>query len=247
MRDYPKEDYERKKIKELGLKINDWKIKALRMNPDYNCWGNYESYMCKEEDGWDSPAKISSVNDLWELDNFNELVQYYFFIYRANKQCEQCEGSGMNKETKQLYDDWYDFDHTGRRWCENITQDEVQALWDARRLTTDFKEIPTADEVNNWAKKTFGHDSINHMICVKRRAERLGVYGDCNECKGKGYIYTEDKTHLALQMWFLHPRKGCSRGVILENIEKEDFNIVIKYLKEAQKRFNDKFNRLEEQ
>ena len=61
------------------------------------------------------------------------------------------------------------------------------------------------------------------------------------------YIYTEDKTHLALQMWFLHPRKGCSRGVILENIEKEDFNIVIKYLKEAQKRFNDKFNRLEEQ
>lgn len=88
------------------------------------------------------------------------------------------------------------------------------------------------------------HDAINRFICITRRAERLGVYGVCTKCEGKGYNFTEEKVHLGLQMWFIHPRKGASRGVYLKNIEKEELPKVIEYLKEAKKRNNDRFDNL---
>lgn len=150
----------------------------------------------------------------------------------------------MNPETRKIDDDWYDFGRNGTRWCDKITQDEVDALWKEGRLKPDFKEKPTAKQVNEWEKKTCGHDAINRCICIEQRAKRLGVFGYCSICEGKGYNYTEDKVRLGLQMWFIHPRKGASRGVFLKNIEKEEKDIVINYLKEAQKRNNERFSKL---
>jgi hypothetical protein len=87
-----------------------------------------------------------------------------------------------------------------RTWQHNITQDEVQALVDAGRLV-DLTHtwigakgwvrradgyIPTADEVNEWSHSFMGHDSINKWILVKTRCKRLGVWGKCKICKGKG-------------------------------------------------------------
>ncbi len=246
MRYYPKDEYDWNYVKEVGLRKNDWKLNVLKKNPEYVGWGNYEDYMCNEGKGWDSAVELENVDNLWKLDTFNELVNFYFEIYRNSKECNYCEGSGLNLATKKLDDDWYDFDNNGTRWCDKITQDEVDALWEKGRLKSDFKEKPSVEQVNSWERKGIGHDAINRHICVRQRAKRLGVYGHCSTCNGKGYIYTEEIVHLGLQMWFLHPRKGASRGVYLKNIEKNELSNVISYLKEAQRRNNEKFEKLGE-
>jgi len=245
MRDYPKEDYEKKDLEDLNAK--EWMMDALKMNPDYNCWGNGEDYMwTKEKSGWNSSVELESFDNAFSLDELNELVNFHFEVTRDSVRCEDCDGSGQNPETKQISDDWYDFEGTGRKWNSRITQDEVDALWDRNRLRGDFKQKPTAEEVNAWNRGGgMGHDAINQWICVETRAKRLGVYGNCEKCNGKGYIYTAPKAHLALQMWFLHPRKGASRGVYLKNIDKKDVNKVIAYLQEAAKRNADRFSRLQ--
>lgn len=243
MRYYPKDKYDWKEVRELGLRKNDWKLNMLKKNPEYLSWGNYEDYMCNKEEGWNRLVELEEVEDLWQLDNFNELVNFYFEIYRKSEECKWCEGTGLNPATKKISDDWYDFNRDGTRWCDKITQDEVDALWNEGRLR-DFKEKPTAEQVNEWERKGFGHDLINRMICIKQRAKRLGVYGHCSTCEGKGYNYTDDKVHLGLQMWIIHPRKGASRGVFLKNIEKDEIKKVISYLKEAQKRNNERFLKL---
>ena len=57
-------------------------------------------------------------------------------------------------------------------------------------------------------------------------------------------IYDEPEAKIALQLWFLHPRKGCSRGVYVKNIEESDVPNVIEYLKEAAKRNAERFSKL---
>lgn len=245
MRTYPEDKYDLEELERLGLTKDNWMIKVLKLNPYYISWGNYEDYMCKKNAGWETPVELEAVNQLWELDDLNELVNFYFEVIRKEEKCKSCNGSGLNKETNKILDDWYDFENKGTRWCDNITQDEVQALWDNGRLKPYFKTTPTAKEVNEWSKNVLIHDAINRSICVKQRAKRLGVYGHCEKCKGYGYNFIEEECHLALQMWFIHPRKGCSRGCYLKNITQEELPKVIDYLKEANKRNNERFSKLD--
>lgn len=243
MRKYPTDEYEKEELN--TLKAEPWMVKALKCNPDYPYWGNYEDYMIDGK-GWAERAEIESVSDLWELNDLNEVVNFYFEICRKYHECEYCDGSGLNAETKQIYDDWYDFANTGRQWYDNITQDEVDALWENKRLRSDFKEKPTAEQVNALEKSKFVHDAINRTICVEKRAKRLGVYGYCEKCNGLGHIFDEEKAHMELQLWVLHPRKGCSRGLRVKNVLQSDMPKVIEYLQEARKRNDDRFSKIED-
>ena len=137
--------------------------------------------------------------------------------YHSQK-CIACDQSGYNPETKKLADDWYDFGRTGRRWCDAITQDEVQALVDngrLRGLTHDHvpgkdcveKEphsVPTAVEVNRLSRirGVFLHDAINKLICVETRAKRLGVWGTCPVCQGNGELWFSDKCKALNDAWY---------------------------------------------
>lgn len=158
----------------------------------------------------------------WPL---NMVWKGYINPYRP-QECKTCEGSGLNKETKQIYDDWYDFADTGRKWSNNITQDEVDALIREQRLV-DFthkyvkdegwKPIDpppqiTAEMVNKWSSKGFGHDSINQWICVKTRAEKFGIYGECFFCKGEGKIWFNDKVKELHENWYDNERYGPPTG-----------------------------------
>lgn len=49
---------------------------------------------------------------------------------------------------------------------------------------------------------------------------------------------------LGVQLWYLHPEKGCSRGAVLLGIQKHEVNPVINYLKTAQKRNRQRFSKL---
>jgi hypothetical protein len=148
---------------------------------------------------------------------------------------------------------------TRGHWSDAITQDEVQALVDGHRLM-DFthtftagegwkpKEpsvVPTADEVNAWARgRGMGHDSINHWIAVKRRCERLGVPSQCPACEGHGYVHTEPAAHVSLTLWWLHPRKGCSRGLEVTRLQQEDMPAVFAFLRGAAERNAERFSRI---
>lgn len=139
--------------------------------------------------------------------------------------CTVCDGSGLNPETKKLRDTWYtSYCPPGvEGWQYSLTQEEVQALidhnrlWNFTRVPLNEEQhiivkdkidaggnswlpdkngyVPTAEEVNNWAREggMGGHDAINQWICVRERAERLGVYGLCPICNGSGFYFCEDK------------------------------------------------------
>lgn len=154
--------------------------------------------------------------------------------------CSACDATGLNEETIKLDRDWYTHLRTDGQegWCHHLTQDEVQALidhnrlWDFTRipinkdqdeivkekmanggnswLPFDNGYIPTADEVNEWSRQGFGHDSINRMICVETRAKQLGVYGKCPYCKGEGYLYhSEELKRLHDQFEYFNPPTGA--------------------------------------
>lgn len=283
MRNYSEEDYEVKELNDLNA--DAWMVEMLKKNPSYNHWGNFEDYMCKDGSGWDSRMNVDTVDEgLWGLDEYNELVNFYFEVKRESKQCECCEGKGLNAETKKLSDDWYSFDKvkwiytsSNKRynefaWQYHLTEIEIEALCKSGRLSDlmdkwykydkdsnewsykdsetkewvvcDEPNYPSPEVVNAWALNGFGHDSINQWVAVEARARHLGVYGLCSECNGKGHIFTEDKAKLSLQLWVLHPRKGCSRGVYINEVKENEVEKVITHLKDARDRNNERFGKL---
>lgn len=131
--------------------------------------------------------------------------------------CNPCDGDGNNPETHQIAEDFYGFNRTGRRWVDAITQDEVQALVDRRRLVDythtwkqgsgwtrrDDEYIPSAHEINeaNRTVSFFGHDAINRLILIETRAKRLGVWGKCSGCGGIGQLFASDAQRKAYEEW----------------------------------------------
>lgn len=140
--------------------------------------------------------------------------------------CLFCDGSGLNAESRQISEDWYDFGETGRRWYDKLTQDEVDVLARAGRLRVfigypvhydeEIKSwmkwegdkkvpatpptIPSAEEVNRAARKGLIHDVINREICIRTRAKRLGVYGLCEHCNGAG-VWQSDEYREKYEAW----------------------------------------------
>lgn len=271
MRSYPEGESDQKELKVLNAK--NWQIDLLKLNPNYVYWGCFEDYMSNKEGGWSSRV----ITPTWKgfefnLDELNECVNFYFQLYRKNHECPHCEATNYNTQTKQINDDWYDFAGKGTKWSKNISDVEVEALMKAGRISDVSKfhgyydteankwwkfenrqkiecekpEFPSAAAVNEWSKTGFGHDSINKWLCVEARAKHLGVFGHCDKCE-EGYIYDESEGKIALQLWIIHPRKGCSRGVYIEEIKEEDLPEVFKYLKEAADRNQNRFSKVIQQ
>lgn len=123
------------------------------------------------------------------------------------QQCKPCGGSGSSPEYKRLCDDWYGFDRPAARWCDKLTQDEVDALVAGGRLhdlTSEWRgsgegwvkvRDVTAEEVNAaFATHFMLHDSINSWIACKVRAARLGITEiHCRYCNGEGHHWPEEK------------------------------------------------------
>jgi hypothetical protein len=149
-------------------------------------------------------------------------------------------------------------------WSDKLIQEEVDALVEEGRLmdwthtwtsTDGWKEkpggkkahTPTAAQVNaeqnnpKPAMLSHGHDSINHSIAVRTRCNRFGIPVECEECKGKAYLYTAPKGTLGLTLWFLHPRKGAARGIEIKSIEEGELKAVYSFLAEGAERNAQRF------
>ena len=128
-------------------------------------------------------------------------------------------------------------------WSDRITEDEAAMLVAEGRS----HNAKTAEEFNKAERSGKGldtHDGINRGILIKQRCERLGVPLYCPDCEGHGYIYNESEAHVDLMLWFLHPRKGASRGVKVQNITLEDLREVFAYLREAAERNAQRFSKI---
>jgi hypothetical protein len=148
------------------------------------------------------------------------------------------------------------------QWNDRITQDEVQALLDGGRLwdhtrhvdkdkgwvDNDPMVVPTAEEVNAAQRRggMGGHDAINRGILIRQRCKRLGVPLYCEKCKGDGSYYVADECHVSLILWWLHPRKGCSRGIEIKRIEETDLPEIFGFLNEANERNMERFKHVAE-
>jgi hypothetical protein len=153
-----------------------------------------------------------------------------------SQECKSCDGTGLNPATKQISDTFYDFENTGQRWSDKITDDEVRALVRVGRLSDfmpdqkwyDFDEesnhwrvmdrtgekpqwanceeprMPSTADVN-FANSRNGrghsHDAINRWILIRARANRLGVYGQCEFCGGEGDIWQSEEIKKLHDEW----------------------------------------------
>lgn len=249
--------YDEEEAAHLGAK--PWQLELLGVNPSYVSWGPHEDYMWKDEGGWDSPQIFPTWAEFgsWQLNELNECASFYFHIERDSEECPDCGGSGYHPSARKIVKTFYRHmchevgEPPSAAWCDKITQDEVQALVDAGRLRDFTHEFvagqgwkprvpavaPTAAEVNAWQSgQRLGHDAINRHILTAQRIKRVLGLEDhrCPRCEGHGYTAPEPR--LCLTMWWMHPRKGASRGIEVSSLTRDDLPAVQAFLAEAAER-----------
>jgi len=291
---YPEDNDAERENDMRNYAVEPWMMDQLDRNWSYLGWGPHEDYMLIGDLSHpNSPRKfptwaafrngftVGEHPDAHGDRSGGEVVGWYFNLARERRECKACDGSGENPETKRLHDDWYDFKNTGRRWCDNITQDEADALvensrmremthvrsrqrldtlvaegrlpaeraeelWEGRDRGLDRHDEDTgelqgvyiqwrdrvpAEEINEANRGPgIGHDAINRWICVRARAERLGVYGTCEKCDGHGHIPVDIRGRLQLVLWIINPLTGQSYGLEVDNIEKDELEDVYDFL-----------------
>ena len=66
---------------------------------------------------------------------------------------------------------------------------------------------------------------------------------ELNECVNF-YFEVNKGPCVSLVLWWTHPRKGCSRGLMVNNIQESELVSVFAFLKEAAKRNAERFGRI---
>ena len=137
--------------------------------------------------------------------------------------------------------------HFNSAWCFHLNDEEVAALIAANRLM-DFTHtwtkdagwqkneplrIPTAQEVNNWSVKGFGHDSSNCYIVVKHYCEKNGLSVNCVMCNGSGEYWESDKAKEEYEAWqSVEPPEGEGYQLWENTSEGSPISPVFKTLEE---------------
>lgn len=230
------------------LNAEPWQLALLKANPSYCGWGPHEDYMGGKGEGWNSRIIVPTWAEFgpWNLDELNECANFYFEVNRASEECKTCAGSGYHPYARCVSDTFYAHMCEARgvsrslAWHDKITQDECDALIEHHRAPAGS----TAEQINEQnapGARGMGHDAINRMILIEARLKRMGLPKTCPTCDGDGYTYTDPAAHVSLILWWLHPRKGCSRGIKVTRLEREDLPAVQAFLKAAAQRNADRF------
>ena len=133
--------------------------------------------------------------------------------------------AAIRREAHRLWRDCF-YGH----WSHNLIQADVDALiaadrlWDFTRTPRDAAQCfviavrmafhgtnswlpesngytPTAEEVNAWSLRGFGHDGSNAWVCLKARCAREGVEATCARCSGTGRIWTSPEAEQLYENW----------------------------------------------
>ncbi len=233
-----------------------WQINLLKLNPSYTCWGNGQDSMC-EADGWSGSKVVDNVKSLYPLDDLNELAHFYFFVGRDSENCQVCDGRGYSafamKEKRSIpaqitlsKNDVLDLFSDERLRAEDGKYYALKnEKWYTRvKVGNKFLLRRCPDPVIPTHHKQMFIDCISEHVLLKARAKRAGQELLCSTCQGKGYNFTTEKSHIGFQTWILHPRKGCSKGVLLPKFAEEDVPAIMEYLKSGKKRAKKMFSKI---
>lgn len=167
----------------------------------------YRSYECKSCGGEGYNPETKKISDEWyNMDNAEYRQNPYnpnsrYNINAHHYHITQNEINELVKEGRlsDLFDKWYRFDEEQNTWMSldtSLPYDERE--W----VPCNQPKMPTPEEVIEWDLKSFmGHDAINRTICVKTRAEELGVFGYCEACNGEGEIWFSDEIKTLAENW----------------------------------------------
>ena len=226
------------------LNAEPWQLALLSANPSYCSWGPHEDYMWHEGEGWNSRVIIPTWSEFgWQLDDMNECVNFYFEVTRESEECPSCSGNGYHPEAQKIVRTFYrhSCEPGETPWSDAITDDEAAALVAEGRGRLD--KLTTAEDFNaaQRAGGLGGHDAINRHILIPARCARLDIPTTCPACDGHGYVFIAPAARVALVLWWLHPRKGCSRGIEITTIEQSEIAAVAEFLAEAARRNAERF------
>jgi hypothetical protein len=126
MRQYPSNEKDDQQNLAM-LNAETWQIELLKLNPSYLWWGCYEDYMSDDNKGWSSRTIMENWDECknWDLDELNELVNFYFEVYRKSEPCED-----KAKVALQL---WYINPRKGcsrGAYIKEIKEDEIPQVID---------------------------------------------------------------------------------------------------------------------
>lgn len=101
------------------------------------------------------------------------------------------------------------------QWSHHLNDQDVAALVEAGRLydfthtwvkgsgwqKLDPPVIPTADQINEWSLRGFGHDSINASVAIRARCEREGEADTCATCQGHSSLEAYEGQRAEAEAW----------------------------------------------
>lgn len=120
MRNVPEDKYDFECLDSLNAE--QWMIDLLKLNPEYTLWGPHEDYMCQKDSGWRAPVETVGWKSFdLELNELNEVVNFYFEIDRSSEKCKVCGGDGYHPDAKWVSDSFYrhssPFSHDSDIFC----------------------------------------------------------------------------------------------------------------------------------
>lgn len=101
------------------------------------------------------------------------------------------------------------------QWSHHLNDQDVAALIEADRLwdltrtwakgsgwqKVEPPVIPTAEQVNEWSLRGFGHDSLNASVVIEARCKREGAAVTCATCDGHGSVEAYEGQRAEAEAW----------------------------------------------
>jgi hypothetical protein len=200
-----------REIKRVPLNFN-WPMKKIW--PGYlNPWAKF-SFECDKCSGTGNSEYANMLEEKWNGSiypraNYTPKNPHPYthpaIMFRSKQNCERSDRSiSVEMEARRLAEIF------NSSWSHHLEQEDVDALWEAGRLKHDFKEKPTAEQVNTWSiANVFGHDSINSWVVIRARCEKAGKESRCHICHGEGSVWADPKYKKLSEEWEReHPPEG---------------------------------------
>lgn len=185
-----------KTLKRVPLDF-DWGVNIGQTWKGYT--NPYKWTNCKRCDGTGQNDASKKIYDSWFSFDECEWIyvngengrRYNNLAWQYNITDDEVEALVRGGRLSDLMENnvWYKFNEELNHWVY-LDRDEDKPRSEWEWVKCEEPKLPTSEEVNEWNKTTpLGHDAINRNICVRTRANRLGVYGHCVDCEGEGYIW----------------------------------------------------------